>query len=690
MPRVPAYGGRKVAAAPLPNARRQGAQTYESAGGAVGEAIAGLGNTVTRTLVPQLAQLWAQERQHADDVAVLGARNQLAELSSGLLRDPQTGALTVKGGPDVMLPLRDKVLSEFDTKASAIAGSLTNDRQRFEFEKARLAERLQLTDDVERHTFSTLDAYEESETNAYLANSQNAAIASLDPVRIKQEFANQANTIQKHGARLGLGPEAQKALVGKLRSQTHIGVIEGLLAKDQDQRAQLYYDTAKDEIAGDKRAAVEKALEEGTLRGESQRVTDAVMAGVYGLRADGSTKGNGFLGALQRPDGQFSTELSIGVEINGKETEIPTLVPTLTPAEVKTLLSVRDGDKIPQAIVDKAVAYAKARIAKGKSPFAGPGEADTSVSPDIARAKPAPPRPPESLSEALDQVKAIEDPKLRDAVQQRVEHEFVVKREAAREEASDTLRHAYDVVDKFHTVTKIPPAVWTSLDGSDRSALQSYAKSLIEGPASIKTDYGTLYTLITLSSTDPDKFAKVNLLKYRMQLSNGDLEQLMHAQAEARKGKDTSSLFVSEKNQNQMVDEALLSIGVAASEAELRKPENKPLADRVAQFRRAVREAVSRQEVQNGNKPATDQQVQSIIDTLIAPTSPAKAHWFSADEPARYAFETAQAKASNVSQVPAGERRQIERALRARGLAVTDDAIVRLFNEHLAKVRGDR
>ncbi len=89
------------------------------------------------------------------------------------------------------------------------------------------------------------------------------------------------------------------------------------------------------------------------------------------LRLDGSPKGPGFFGELARPDGQTSTELSIGVGFDGKETQIPALVPTLTYDERTYLLA---GGKPTQAIVDKAVAHAKARMATGQSPFAGPGE----------------------------------------------------------------------------------------------------------------------------------------------------------------------------------------------------------------------------------------------------------------------------------------------------------------------------
>ena len=82
-------------------------------------------------------------------------------------------------------------------------------------------------------------------------------------------------------------------------------------------------------------------------------------------------KGLGYFGKLPNKMGGYSTELSIGVNINGKEAEIPSLVPTLTKEEKDYLLS---GNKPTKVIVDKAVKWAKFRINKGKSPFAQEGE----------------------------------------------------------------------------------------------------------------------------------------------------------------------------------------------------------------------------------------------------------------------------------------------------------------------------
>jgi len=94
-----------------------------------------------------------------------------------------------------------------------------------------------------------------------------------------------------------------------------------------------------------------------------------------GLRQDGTQKQDGFFGRLKRPDGKISTEISIGVNIGGKEVEIPTLVPTLTLEEKNWLVNQwAEGTPIPREIQRKAVTHAEQRIRQGKSPFWAPGD----------------------------------------------------------------------------------------------------------------------------------------------------------------------------------------------------------------------------------------------------------------------------------------------------------------------------
>tara|TARA_R110000868_G_scaffold139002_3_gene353629 strand:- start:4600 stop:4923 length:324 start_codon:yes stop_codon:yes gene_type:complete len=99
----------------------------------------------------------------------------------------------------------------------------------------------------------------------------------------------------------------------------------------------------------------------------------------YGKRPDGQEKGNGFFGKLKRPDGDVSTEISFGVGIEGKETLIPLIVPSLTKSELSYLLksdvkSKTFFENMPKSIINKAVDHAVSRMSASKSPFAGKGE----------------------------------------------------------------------------------------------------------------------------------------------------------------------------------------------------------------------------------------------------------------------------------------------------------------------------
>lgn len=104
----------------------------------------------------------------------------------------------------------------------------------------------------------------------------------------------------------------------------------------------------------------------------------------FGNRPDGTPKGNGFLGVLKTPGGNVATEYSVGIQIDGKQVDVPTLVPTLTKPEIDAVLKAADDDTgktpIPESVIEKAASFARQRIAAGKDVFAGPGEGLTTPS----------------------------------------------------------------------------------------------------------------------------------------------------------------------------------------------------------------------------------------------------------------------------------------------------------------------
>lgn len=113
------------------------------------------------------------------------------------------------------------------------------------------------------------------------------------------------------------------------------------------------------------------------------RVTDAADPSAY--RPDGSVKTRGFLGAIPVGDG-VATEYSIGITDNGREVDIPTLVPTLQPDQLRRLLqSIETGGPLDDDVVQAAVDFYQQRKAAQLPAFAGPFEADTTRYPTVPR-----------------------------------------------------------------------------------------------------------------------------------------------------------------------------------------------------------------------------------------------------------------------------------------------------------------
>lgn len=125
--------------------------------------------------------------------------------------------------------------------------------------------------------------------------------------------------------------------------------------------------------------------ENRSKKSERKSLYDNLFGDKEDRRLDGTRKGMGFLGELPHAEGGTSTELSIGVNIDNKETEIPSLVPTLTQKEINHMLSGADPT---ESIVQKAVEHAKKRMSQGKSPFAEQGESPTKTKQPVSLISP--------------------------------------------------------------------------------------------------------------------------------------------------------------------------------------------------------------------------------------------------------------------------------------------------------------
>ena len=79
----------------------------------------------------------------------------------------------------------------------------------------------------------------------------------------------------------------------------------------------------------------------------------------------------GYFGPLNVRKGGVATEYATGNKVLGKETEYPTIVPTMNVEELMYMTNrvIPDRKKIPASVDVKARKNARDRILQGKSPF---------------------------------------------------------------------------------------------------------------------------------------------------------------------------------------------------------------------------------------------------------------------------------------------------------------------------------
>lgn len=120
------------------------------------------------------------------------------------------------------------------------------------------------------------------------------------------------------------------------------------------------------------RASADVALPGARLDLSKYQLRGEVDRSRWPKRKDGTDKGDGYLGVLQRPDGGVSSEISISTElkVDGKNIDFPTLVPTLSQSQLDWLMTHGTNERVPRDIVLTAEAYARQRLAEGRSVWA--------------------------------------------------------------------------------------------------------------------------------------------------------------------------------------------------------------------------------------------------------------------------------------------------------------------------------
>lgn len=232
-------------------------------------------NQSTQKAGASLLQLADQEKKNADKMFSLAGDKDLGDYVTKALYDPQNGALTKRGSASFDLPTT--VMNDFIKKSEDVLKTANNESQRSQLREYIRSRSLDLDRQLQAHVAGEKKKYDDSLTESYLANEQEAASLSYnDPDRIQTSIERQQKTIFDYAQRNGLPDEYTKQKTQEMLSKTHESVILRMLANDEDLKAKGYYDGIKDTVKIS--IGTEKALEEGSLRGESQRIVDDITS----------------------------------------------------------------------------------------------------------------------------------------------------------------------------------------------------------------------------------------------------------------------------------------------------------------------------------------------------------------------------------------------------------------------------
>ncbi|HHG1728952.1 TPA: hypothetical protein ACPUPS_002009 [Enterobacter cloacae] len=162
MPTVPTVTGRQVESRGVQSPRFQ---AFEQPN--VGDVIS--------QVAPKAIDMFAQAKQRADVAQVQDASLQLSQISNELLTNPDTGLLNLQGKN--ALGKGQEYTQQFDSQAEQIAMTLP-EGARTGFMQQAQQQRIQFTTQAGRHEINQLNAYEEWQFQATLANNGKLAASA--------------------------------------------------------------------------------------------------------------------------------------------------------------------------------------------------------------------------------------------------------------------------------------------------------------------------------------------------------------------------------------------------------------------------------------------------------------------------------------------------------------------------------
>lgn len=172
-----------------------------------------------------------------------------------------------------------KLLDQYKKDSSEAIKDYQGDELRFRLEKSASQRGDSLYGDGSSNMQSQLERYELETNNSYVKTARNEALFDYkNPEKVNASLERQAQAIDSIADNKGLSGESRKLMHDSSKSTTHMQIIDRMVNNGEDLIAKEYHKKNKKQIVGADIKTVEKLLDAGNLRGESQRKADKIFA----------------------------------------------------------------------------------------------------------------------------------------------------------------------------------------------------------------------------------------------------------------------------------------------------------------------------------------------------------------------------------------------------------------------------
>jgi len=369
----------------------------------------------------------------------------------------------------------------------------------------------------------------------------NVAAVAANEIALRRQRGDQVALLDAE-RRLGERQNALEAKLAERRGQAAMGAHDELIAEYDQTAGEIEAQLGNDDqrlafrnLADGRRIGLSSAAQ-NHIRRELRQVEDQAFEGAQAVSLDAAHANYADPGRVEGEAGAMARRIDEYAQRNG-------LPPEWAEHQKLRDVSAAYAGAIERMLVDGDDRAAAAAYERWKGNLSGADQAGLSKALETASTRAEAQRQADDIlmttadrAEAMARVAKIQDPKLRDEVDDRVHRLYGLREQARREDQAklyDTA--AKKLVETAGDLSAIDPVAWSRLDIGEQDSLRKRAALIAEGKQipDRSPAYWRLRTAYAQGGETREAFKADNLRRYQGDLSPGDYIELLKLQEDA-------------------------------------------------------------------------------------------------------------------------------------------------------------